>query len=148
MEETKRRRFIIRAVLEGEVDVSDAPQPGGKSDMNGWTDGVAYTDLEIVPNEYVSNTDGSFIAYTGWNRTGYVPCDGASKITIPPMGGSGANPNYNAFYTSDHQFISTFVTKHSEDSVVTVPANAYYFIISESASHVNTMINTGIIPNE
>lgn len=27
MEETKRRRFIIRAVLEGEVDVQDAPQP-------------------------------------------------------------------------------------------------------------------------
>ena len=27
MEETKRRRFIIRAVLEGEVDVQDAPTP-------------------------------------------------------------------------------------------------------------------------
>lgn len=27
MEETKRRRFIIRAVLEGEVDVQDAPVP-------------------------------------------------------------------------------------------------------------------------
>ena len=27
MEETKRRRFIIRAVLEGEVDVSEEPQP-------------------------------------------------------------------------------------------------------------------------
>jgi len=27
MEETKRRRFIIRAVLEGEVDVQEEPQP-------------------------------------------------------------------------------------------------------------------------
>lgn len=119
----------------------------GKSDMDGWADGIAYTDLEIVQNEYVSNTDGSFLSYNGWNRTGYVPCNGASTITIPPMGGTGTDPSYNAFYTSDHQFISTFVTKHSENSVVTVPSNAYYFVISESVAHMNTMINAGIIPN-
>lgn len=119
----------------------------GKSDMDGWADGIAYTDLEIVQNSYVSNTDGSFIAYNGWNRTGYVPCNGASTITIPPMGGTGTSPDYNAFYTSDHQFISTFETKHSENSVVTVPSNAYYFIISESVAHMNTMINAGIVPN-
>jgi len=29
MEETKRRRFIIRAMIEGEVDVSEEPQPSG-----------------------------------------------------------------------------------------------------------------------
>lgn len=127
-----------------EVTVSARPS---KSDMNGWADGIAYTDLEIVANSYISSTDGTFIAYNGWSRTGYVPCNGASTITIPPMGGSGTNPNYNAFYDRDHQFMSTFRTQHTGDAVITVPSNAYYFIISESTAHVNTMINAGIVPN-
>jgi len=39
MEETKRRRFIIRAVLEGEVDVQDEPVPPGPQYV---TDGLIH----------------------------------------------------------------------------------------------------------
>lgn len=119
----------------------------GKSDMDGWADGIAYTDLEIVQNEYVNRNDGSFDSYTGWNRTGYVPINGASTLTVPAMGGSGGNTRYNAFYTSSHTWISSFDIAHGQALTITVPSNAYYFVLSESASTLAGIINSGVIPN-
>ena len=55
MEETKRRRFIIRAVLEGEVDVQDEPVPGVLYPL---TDGV----YETANGEYrFTVTDGHHV---------------------------------------------------------------------------------------
>lgn len=117
-----------------------------KSDMDGWTDGVAYTDLTVVANEYILDTNGSFATYNSWSRTGYVPCDGASSLTIPSLPGTGGDSKYNAFYTENKTFISNFVIKHSEVNI-SVPANAYYFAVSELTSALEHIIETGIIPN-
>lgn len=56
MEETKRRRFIIRAVLEGEVDVQDAPVPQY----------IAYWDLRESLTDQIS---GYTFATTNGNGT-------------------------------------------------------------------------------
>ena len=118
-----------------------------KSDMNGWTDGIAYTDLTIINDEYVDKTDGSFDTYTGWNRTGYVPIDGASTLVISQMSGSGGGSGYNAFYTQNHVFISAFEMVHTGTSTVNVPSNAYYFVLSEKASQLAQVISDGVVPN-
>ena len=137
----------ISSVTGNLIITASASGGGGRSDMNGWTDGVAYTDLEIVQNEYVDNADGSFDPYDGWNRTGYVPIDGASSLTIPQMSGYGGASRYNAFYTQNHTFISAFAMEHTQSVTVTVPSNAYYFVLSETASQLNQILTDGVVPN-
>ena len=144
MEETKRRRFIIRAVLEGEVDVSEAP-PEPKSDMNGWTDGIVYTDLEIVENEYINSGSGAFVHYNGWSRTGYVPCDGCSSLTFNHV---YQTTSYGAFYDADHNRVAGLVLQsRAEPHDYTVPATAYYFAFSEGSQNLLDTIEAGIIPH-
>lgn len=121
---------------------------GGKSDMDGWTDGMPYTDIEIVENEYVNKDNGSFQPYTGWNRTGYVPINGASNLSIPKLSGTGGNTRYNAFYTSDHTWISNFDVSHGAGvETVNVPETAYYFVISERSDILTYWLEEGVIPN-
>ena len=67
MEETKRRRFIIRAVLEGEVDVQEEPQPEPSQEevfgtfTTGKTIGKSMTTEAVVPQygTYVQNSNYS-----------------------------------------------------------------------------------------
>lgn len=129
------------------VITATASTSSGKSDMNGWTDGVAYTDLTIVQDEYVNKNNGNFDSYTGWNRTGYVPIDGASTLTISKMSGGGGGSGYNAFYTQNHTFISSFEMVHTGPVTVTVPSNAYYFVLSETAAQLNQVLTDGVVPN-
>lgn len=118
------------------------------SDMNGWTDGVAYTNLTIVENEYVAKGSGAIISYTGWNRTGYVPCDGASSITFPPLPETGGSAQSNAFYSANHDVVEKGVSlSRTETVTINVPATATYFIISSDASALTSCINAGIVPN-
>ena len=119
-----------------------------KSDMYGWTDGVAYTDLEIVENSYVRTADGVITNYNGWNRTGYVPCNGCSSITFPPMP-QGDTPKSNRFYDINKNPISgAGITLSQSASVnIAVPANAYYFIISSNKTALPICINAGIVPH-
>lgn len=149
MEETKRRRFIIRAVLEGEVDVSEAP-PEPKSDMNGWSDGIAYTDLDIIENEYVIANTGASASYNGWNRTGLVPCDGAANLVFPPMNQEGGGRVRSCWFYGEagiSEPVQNFELHRGTPTTVTVPASAYYFIISSNASALADNIEAGIVPN-
>lgn len=118
----------------------------GKSDMHGWTDGVAYTDLEFVENEYVK-LDGQFESYNGWSRTGFVPCNGASEIAIPPSSYTGSN-RYNAFYDSSKSFIKTFTTQYNQPIIVPVPADASFFVLSSSSTALPQCCNAGIVPHK
>lgn len=68
MEETKRRRFIIRAVLEGEVDVQEQPQPEPSQEevfgtfTKGKTMGKMFNPTESTPplyGTYVQNSSNS-----------------------------------------------------------------------------------------
>lgn len=74
MEETKRRRFIIRAVLEGEVDVQEAPQPE-------WTE-IASLSSEDLTNGGLSNNYGSLTPYidpTRRDRVSLMPFNDISE---------------------------------------------------------------------
>lgn len=119
---------------------------GGKSDMHGWTDGVAYTDLEFVENEYVK-LDGQFDPYNGWSRTGFIPCDGASEIVIPPSHYTGSN-RYNAFYNSSKSFVKSFTTQYSKSTTVPVPANASFFVLSSLSTALSQCCDDGIVPHK
>lgn len=122
----------------------------GKSDMNGWTDGVAYTDLTIIENQYYQASDGSIKNYTDWNRTGYVPCNGASSITFAamPQTSGGAGGQSNAFFKEDKTWIQGITISKTEETTVSVPENAYYFGISSEAAALATCIGNGIVPHE
>ncbi|MBR3346273.1 MAG: BppU family phage baseplate upper protein [Solobacterium sp.] len=115
-----------------------------------WYDGVAYEDLTIVANEYVKYNNGTFVAYNGWSRTGFVYCEGASSITFPPIpeSGSGA-PQSTAFYSdnSTGTRIKAFQLSKTQSTTVTVPSNAKYFAISSNTSALNSCIEAGIVPN-
>lgn len=118
----------------------------GKSDMHGWTNGIAYTDITVVKNSFVDN-NGVFSNYSGWNRTGYVPCNGAASLEVPKLSGSGGDTKYCAFYTAEHTYIRKFNVAHGTGyTVVSVPANAYYFVLSETADSLTYWLETGVIP--
>ena len=123
----------------------------GKSDMNGWTDGVAYTDLTIVNGQYVS-ADGLIQNYSGWSRTGFVPCGGASSITFPPLGQSYAGDvKFNYFYSAQNSSSSSTVQRitlsRTQSKIINVPSTANYFVISSETANLITCVNAGIIPN-
>lgn len=119
-----------------------------KSDMNGWTNGVAYTNLEIVQNEYCAQATGAFSHYDGWDRTGYVPCNGASSIVFPPVPQESGTVTSNNFFTENHVRISYITLSKTDPTTITVPSNAYYFVISSDSAAVASCINAGIVPYE
>lgn len=120
----------------------------GTSDMNGWTDGVPYTNLTIVENEYFKAGTGQIIGYAGWNRTGYVPINGAGTLTIGacPQSESG-RVRSNAFFDQNKGFISEIELSKTGATTHTVPANAYYFGLSSNATALATCIANGITPH-
>ena len=74
MEETKRRRFIIRAVLEGEVDVSEEPQPEpSQGDIFGvFTKGYSL-------GKKTTASPGAVPQYAVWNNS----ATGRAAMTVP-----------------------------------------------------------------
>ncbi len=120
----------------------------GKSDMNGWTDGVKFTDLTVFDNKYW-NSNLVLTSYNGWSASGYIPCAGASKIYFPRLQQSGGSAvNYNGFVDANKQKISNIQLSRVAPTTVTVPANAAYFVISSDTTPLNNCINAGIIPYE
>lgn len=138
----------ITVLYGGKTDTFDVVVSAGTSDMDGWTDGVAYQNLTIVQNSYVKAANGSFASYSGWDRTGYVPCENASTIEFPPYTNARpADSGSNAFYDTNKHFISSFDVGNSARTTVTVPSNACYFAISTVTGVLQQCIADGIIPN-
>ena len=143
----------ISSVTGNLIITASASGGGGRSDMDEWTDGVAYTDLTVVNNEYVKSSNGTFAAYNGWSRTGFVYCEGASTITFPPMpdDGSGGSDlgTSSAWYTDQNTStrISNISISKTHSTTVTVPANAKYFAISSATAGLESCIAGGIVPN-
>lgn len=123
-------------------------QSSPTSDMDGWADGVAYTNLTIVPNSYSRKRDGEFISYEGWDRTDFVPCNGAATIVFPPMPIlANENPESNNFYDENHARISSFNLSKTLTVTITVPQTAYYFVISGETGVLQGCISNGIVPH-
>ena len=57
--------------------------------------------FSIVTNEYVSNSNGSFIDYNGWDRSGYIAVDSSKDLYAY----SEHSMNYCAQYDESHTFI-------------------------------------------
>lgn len=119
------------------------------SSMTQWYDGVAYEDLTIVNNEYIKASDGAVQTYAGWDRTGFVYCEGASSITFPPLPENGGTvPQSTAFYSGEGTGrIDKFALSKTESVTVTVPSNAKYFAISSNSSALASCVNAGIVPH-
>ena len=87
-------------------------------------------EVGYVADEYVNQFNGSFTAYTGWNRTKY--------INVPPtatmdVNGVTRTSIYNYFYKADFTPLSRFDLALG-DNIVTVPSQAKYFVLSTTAS--------------
>ena len=124
----------------------------GRSDMDGWTDGVAYTDLDIYQNQYFAANTGAINNYNGWDRTGYVPCDGCSSITFPPMTGAGSNDlGSNRFFDANYAMVGgreDFIKlSATESKTIAVPATAVYFGLSSKRAPLAACIAGGIVPH-
>lgn len=122
--------------------------PGsGSSDMTGWSHGIAYQNLEIIKDSYISGNDGKIVAYSGWDRTGYVPCKGAIEIVFPPMNQQeGTYPSSMWFFTGTKVKLANFRISKTATTKITVPSDAAYFMISSEAEPLADCIAAGIIP--
>ena len=141
---------VVTVTFGGKTDTFSV-QVTGSSGMDGWTDGVAYRNLEIVQNEYCKAADGSFVSYNGWDRTGYVPCDGAGSITFPPFTGASSVSacGSNRFFDQNHNVVTGQITLSlTETKTIIVPSGAYYFVLSCESAPLAACINDGIIPHE
>lgn len=125
------------------VTVSATP----KSDMNGWADGVMYTDIEVIENSYY-NGIGNPQNYNNWDRTGKIPCDGASTLVFKANGNGDVDKTYCWFFAQDETPLQKFDAPPLRDSdvSVSVPTNAYYFGISGTRSQIAAQLTQGIYP--
>lgn len=124
------------------VTVSVTP----KSDMDGWSDGVMYTDIEVVENSYLD--DGVIKSYNGWDRTGYIPCHGASTIVFEAADVANVlNQRYNGFFDENKSYIQSMGRVSASGATITVPSNAHYFGFSGEDTKVAAFISAGFTPH-
>ncbi len=116
-------------------------QSGGGEDK-GWESGVKYDwSDKLIPNVYILTTNGKESAYSSWSATDFLPCHGVRYLQ------RGAFMSiYNAFYDENKSFIRSFGLG-GDNSTVDVPANAYYFRLSDTTSKMNNA-DRYIIPYE
>ena len=97
-----------------------------------WEDGVPYTPT-IIENSYVNNNaNNTFVDYNGWNRTDYLNCVGANTIE------ASISTQYFAFFDVNEEH----VVGMRNDKTYTVPVGACYFIISETAANMASIVIT------
>lgn len=100
-----------------------------------WTSGVPY-ELPIVKNEYVNINTGEDVAYSGWDRTDFVNCVGASKLVRTDSGG---DVRYNFFYNSEKEPAYGFHFDSTKKEVE-VPKQACYFKLSAASATMDGLV--------
>lgn len=97
-----------------------------------WEDGVPYTPT-IIENSYVNHgANNTFVDYNGWNRTDYLNCVGANTIE------ASISTQYFAFFDVNKDYVNGM----RNDKTYTVPVGACYFIISEIAANMASIVIT------
>lgn len=127
--------FTVTGVVESGGETT------GVSNETTWTDGVAYT-FEAIEGEYPDKSNGAIKAYSGWWRSPYLYCEGASAIRgVVKAQNEFTASRDNAFYDADKNYVApieTFAfTSLSNQEVgayvdIPIPENAAYFIVSAS----------------
>ena len=118
--------------LEGEI-----------KDLAGATE--KFITFSIIKNEYVQNTDGTFLSYNGWDRTDYIDIHDTITIT------SNLSFPYNAVYDKDKHFIG-FV-QYTPNVPIAITSlwsqNAYYVVLSGTAANIEQLqIRAEVHPKE
>lgn len=114
---------------------------------DGWTDGEAYDDITVINGYKISSTKGTSSAATGWSKTDFVPCKGASSITFPALDESVHEYNHGAFYNQARWRISTITLSGTGERTVDVPSDAVFFAISSETEALEDLIEAGIVPH-
>lgn len=104
-----------------------------------WTDGEPY-EFTFIENEYVNVSSGEFVAYSGWKRTDYVNCAGATKIAKT---NASAASTYGVFYNAEKERIIGMITPDTTGGTsadITVPVGACYFVTSDSNANMDALV--------
>ena len=121
MEETKRRRFIIRAVLEGEVDVQDAPQPSNLFDP----------ERDPLVNLFIRTNTMKFSIGQGPSYAStYIPVDPNTTYKITKMQANQFRIGTSAEEPADLGSVLQTVADHTgtEITITTDPSANYLFV--------------------
>lgn len=166
MEETKRRRFIIRAVLEGEVDVQDAPQPE-------WIEIASLTSDDIMdgglsnsyinasqPYPYVNTSSTTRVArapitdisqYAGYTMKVEYEFTGTPDVYYgvttyneTAMAAYNAHATINGNDTKGHSWYESGDTFVIEPVINNSPVSGYRFHFSRGAAHNQPVNHTQI----
>lgn len=111
---------------------------------NGGGGGGNYTDTawdgSLVPNTFIDRNTGRELQYTGWSATDYIDISG---LTTVYRCGKIASADYNAFYDSNKNYISTFYTTENNGGNP-IPANAKYVRFSQADMYMVGKIITAV----
>ena len=98
------------------------------ADLSGYIGG-------IVEHEYLAEDETIKHTETDWGRTEYIPCHNLKYINVAWTLLSG----WNAFFDENKTFIKWFtIGTHGNYTYVTVPENAYYFMLSNELTPLKT----------
>lgn len=108
-----------------------------ESDSTDWTANEAYTNYNWIDGKMINRSNGAEGTFATHSASGYMPCAGASTLTI------SQKIEYAVFYDSNRAYISNFYC--NADAEVEVPENAAWFRFSGDTGTIKTVT---IIPDK
>ena len=109
---------------------------GLKEDLTQYKDSEIST-LPLIPNEYIKIEDGTVDTYNTWSRTDYINIGFCNRLSVK----STVYSQYNYFYDENKVPISPFnITLQGSSAIVTVPNNAKYMRLSDTAVGMNDLV--------
>lgn len=121
-------------------DVTGAATKEELTRLEAKVDGNPFTKMNnnelstnYVENSYVDTSNGNFVSYNGWARSGYINVSLFESLVINTNRASV----YNGFYDKDKSFIRSFSLIVGNNNV-SVPDNACFIVISNTSADVKT----------
>lgn len=133
---------IIDPTLSFSGKAADAKATGDavgelKEDIISVSNGLIH--INLLRDKYVT-LNGEIESYSGWTATDYISIPNDSEINIY----SKSQSKYNAFYTKDMVFISSFSVVTGENWI-SVPNNAKYLACSGKTSEFEIKISVSFL---
>lgn len=144
--ETEHSNFISQTLAK--LDTISTELSDAKREANAYTDQNASALLHYIQSivrpynltwndgSYISKVDGSVTAEVGSSYCDFVSVEPGTKLIITNT--MTSDTEYNVFYDSEQNFLSSFSTDNG--SVVIVPDGAKYFRLSKHTADTITII--------
>lgn len=144
--ETEHSNFISQILAK--LDTISTELSDAKREANAYTDQNASALLQYIQSivrpyeltwndgSYISKVDGSVTAEVGSSYCDFVSVEPGTKLIITNT--MTSDTEYNVFYDSEQNFLSSFSTDNG--SVVIVPNGAKYFRLSKHTADTITII--------